>query len=102
MSQPRERVAELEQRVEELEATVQGLTEELVEKTERIRVLEEAVDAEGADATGDDAEEESEASVVEPDGEGGAEATKAPEGDASKRDDHDGEDAEATDDIIVA
>ncbi|MDL5361724.1 hypothetical protein [Halalkalicoccus sp. NIPERK01] len=34
------RVEDLESRVQELEATVRGLTEELVEANERIRVLE--------------------------------------------------------------
>ncbi len=35
------RVKELESRVEELEATVRGLTEELVEANERLRALED-------------------------------------------------------------
>ena len=43
---PRNRVEELESTVRELESTVEGLTEELVESKERIRVLEELLDAE--------------------------------------------------------
>lgn len=43
---PRNRVEELESTVTELESTVEGLTEELVESKERIRVLEELLDAE--------------------------------------------------------
>ena len=38
------RVDELESQVNELQATVNGLTEELVEAKERIRLLEESVD----------------------------------------------------------
>ena len=38
------RVDELESQVDELQATVNGLTEELVEAKERIRLLEESVD----------------------------------------------------------
>ena len=38
-------------RLAELEATVRGLTQELVEANERIRILEDAVE-EGADARG--------------------------------------------------
>lgn len=43
---PRNRVEELESTVKELESTIEGLTEELVESKERIRVLEELLDAE--------------------------------------------------------
>jgi len=39
------RPAELAQRIDELEATVRGLTQELVEANERIRVLEEQMEA---------------------------------------------------------
>lgn len=41
---PRNRVEKLESTVAELESAVEGLTEELVESKERIRVLEEALD----------------------------------------------------------
>jgi len=42
---PGNRVDRLETEVQELEATVEGLTEELVEANERIRQLEEALSA---------------------------------------------------------
>ncbi|WP_247731559.1 DUF7518 family protein [Halovivax limisalsi] len=43
---PKNRVDELESTVRELESTIQGLTEELVESKERIRVLEDMLEAE--------------------------------------------------------
>ncbi|WP_331236165.1 DUF7518 family protein [Natronorarus salvus] len=43
------RVEDLESRVSALEATIRGLTEELVEANERIRVLESHVDVAGAE-----------------------------------------------------
>ena len=43
---PRNRVEKLESTVRELESTVSGLTEELVESKERIRVLEGMLQAE--------------------------------------------------------
>lgn len=43
---PKNRVEKLESTVAELESTVEGLTEELVESKERIRVLETALDTE--------------------------------------------------------
>jgi len=42
---PRNRVEQLESTVAELESTVEGLTEELVETKERVRVLEAELDA---------------------------------------------------------
>lgn len=42
---PKNRVEELEATVAELESTVRGLTEELVETKERVRILEAEVDA---------------------------------------------------------
>lgn len=58
-----EDVEELRQRVDELEATVRGLTQELVEANERIRVLEEHAEDEALAAAAnkpmaDGAEEE--------------------------------------------
>lgn len=46
------RVEDLESRVQELEATVRGLTEELVEANERIRVLESRHEEEEANVEG--------------------------------------------------
>ncbi|UTF53487.1 DUF7518 family protein [Natronosalvus rutilus] len=43
---PKNRVERLEATVKELESTVEGLTEELVESKERIRVLEAELDTE--------------------------------------------------------
>jgi hypothetical protein len=42
---PKNRVEELEATVAELESTVRGLTEELVETKERVRILEAELDA---------------------------------------------------------
>jgi len=46
MASGRNRITELESTVEELQATVRGLTEELVEANERIRLLEQHVEGE--------------------------------------------------------
>jgi len=43
------RVEDLESRVSALEATIRGLTEELVEANERLRILESHVDVESAE-----------------------------------------------------
>ena len=45
-SMPRNRVEQLESTVVELESTIEGLTDELVEAKERIRVLEAELDTE--------------------------------------------------------
>jgi hypothetical protein len=93
------RVEELESRVQELEATVDGLTDELVECKVRVRELENAVDAEigleGPDGSGDEQPEEADLAEVGPEGDG-AKATKseAPE----SEDETESEDG----DIIVA
>ena len=53
------RVDELESQIETLQATVNGLTEELVEAKERIRLLEESVDVDltsGTRSVGHDAD----------------------------------------------
>lgn len=60
------RVEELENRVAELEATVQGLTEELVEANDRIRQLEAALGGGvDVDVTGGDEEMAAEPSTFE-------------------------------------
>lgn len=71
------RVEDLETRVEELEATVRGLTEELVEANERIRDLESRHETE-ADVEGREV------------------------GVETDRDEQDGSKDDAADDIIVA
>jgi predicted nucleic acid-binding Zn-ribbon protein len=73
------RVEELESRVEVLEATVRGLTEELVEANERIRALESELE--------DEADVEPEEIGVE---------SHTPEQEEPK------EEVASTDDIIVA
>ena len=67
------RVDELEAKVQELEATVDGLTDELVETKERLQALED--DADGSydiletgstgEATGDEADVDAEAADVD-------------------------------------
>jgi len=69
------RVEELESRVKELEATVDGLTDELVECKVRIRELENVVDAAGGlDAIEGMAEDDS---ATQPEPEQAAETTSA-------------------------
>jgi hypothetical protein len=89
------RVEELESRVKELEASVEGLTDELVECKVRLRELENAVDddlgfvpEDGAGASDD----EIEAAVDESPDAAEASNTEAP----------DGEEKESESDIIVA
>lgn len=99
------RVEELELRVSELESTVDGLTEELVQAKERIRMLEEHADGE-IPATDDeltDSTEPVDAPTEEAEPEeiqaATAEADKAGEGDTS---DDVPDESEAEDDIIIA
>ncbi|WP_254767312.1 DUF7518 family protein [Salinilacihabitans rarus] len=102
------RVERLESTVAELESTVEGLTEELVEAKERIRVLEAALDAEtptrvperraGEADEADEADEVAESLEAEPDDV--AEATaEAHKGDERHEED---EEESGVDDIIVA
>jgi|SRR6056297_2932035 len=106
------RVEELEQRVQELEASVEGLTDELVECKVRIRELENTVDDESgfsqstettaaeADETAETADAESEIIVPEAD----TSNTEAPdEGDKTAESEADSEsDDDSGSDIIVA
>ena len=102
---PKNRVEELEATVAELESTVDGLTDELIEAKERIRVLEAELDAETPTRVpdrraGEDDDEvtENETREAEPDevaeAAADADAEDAPAGDET-------EDS-GTDDIIVA
>ncbi|HKJ59985.1 MAG TPA: hypothetical protein VKA37_12200 [Halobacteriales archaeon] len=96
--------ADLERRVRDLEATVQGLTEELVEANERLRALEQAEPGEptsksSADVAtavihGEATKQEREAIVAER----AAEATKSAQSEKAPED----EEASELDDIIVA
>ncbi|WP_135819731.1 DUF7518 family protein [Halostella litorea] len=96
------RVEELEATVAELESTVEGLTEELVEAKERIRVLESELDAETPSraatprTTDDGAAEEATPDDV---AEAASEAAKA---DDPQEGDEDADDSDLGDDIIVA
>ena len=68
------RVDELESQVDKLQATVNGLTEELVEAKERIRLLEESVDVDltsGTRSVGHDPD-------ISPEGRDNTEADPAP------------------------
>lgn len=107
------RVEELEAKVREMEATISGLTDELVETKERVRALEEHVDlqlddmmeaparADGASvrqlqggepSAADQAQVEE--AVAGADGEGSA--------DGATTEEQEGEGDSGTDDIIVA
>ncbi len=98
-----DRVEELEATVSELESTIRGLTEELVETKERVRMLENEVDPEPAatvgspDTDGDHAEPSGEAAPEDVQ-EAAAEADKD-EGDNAE---DEPDDSGLGDDIIVA
>ncbi len=71
MTSQRDRIGSLESRMEELEATIRGLTEELVDANQRIRELEQAqedseessqVEEAKSDESKDETEEEEEES----------------------------------------
>lgn len=97
------RVEELEARVRELQATVDGLTDELLETKERLRALEEEVDP---DLDVDIIEGEPPASP-ETQTNGGSEASSPDdrgetEVDGDKGDGGEEGDTDSADDIIVA
>lgn len=58
MTSQRDRIGSLESRMEELEATIRGLTEELVDANQRIRELEQAQETADADAKSDSTQDE--------------------------------------------
>ena len=93
------RVEQLEATVSELESTVRGLTEELVETKERLRALENELDVDAADFV----EEPPEQPVREADPddvrEAASEAEPEPE---TESDEETTEESELGDDIIVA
>jgi len=112
------RVEELELTVSELESTIDGLTEELVETKERVRTLEEVLqreldadipprDDESTEAPTQEAEpDDVRAAAAEADSEATPDPDTEPEVEADKQantDDYDddGDDSEL-DDIIVA
>ncbi len=97
------RVEELEARVKELEASIEGLTDELVECKVRLREMEGAVDEdlgfESGDAGdgGDPSEDDGTTDIVDagPEEAEGSKPAGTQEGD-------DTEESDADDDIIVA
>ncbi len=92
------RVEELEATVAELESTVQGLTEELVESKERIRILEAELDTETPTRV-PPRRQESETPEAGPDDVAAATA----QADGSETDEEETEAKESgTDEIIVA
>ncbi|MFB6071897.1 MAG: hypothetical protein ABEJ88_02920 [Halobacterium sp.] len=94
MTEDADRVEELEERVAELEATVRGLTEELVDASERIRTLEAELDQ--SPSTEELRETREEPPGVDADDGAGDEATKGSGGE-----EQDNEES-GMDDIIVA
>jgi len=106
MSDQDERTAELEAKVERLEATVQGLTEELVEVHDRLETLESGASAdpgsEKAAGHGRDTDatpDESRSASTRPEHDGGSDEAKT---DETQKEDETGGDSDAGDDIIVA
>jgi uncharacterized coiled-coil protein SlyX len=92
MSDQDERIEELESTVEQLEATIRGLTEELVEVHDRLETLETedgATDERARREQSDDASTETE-------------QNDGSKSDESHEEDETGEDSELGDDIIVA
>jgi uncharacterized coiled-coil protein SlyX len=94
-----ERVEELEGRIAELEATVEGLTEELVDRTERINELERQLGVAGSTDRGTGLTDSVDPTPAE------TESDPAPESEATKDadvEDENREREEGSDDIIVA
>ncbi|WP_049988980.1 DUF7518 family protein [Natrinema salifodinae] len=102
---PNNRVEELESTVAKLESTVEGLTDELIEAKERIRVLEAELDTETPTRVPERRSGEP-AAAVDEDETPDAESDDVAEAAADAEDDGDaaGDEAEdsGSDDIIVA
>jgi len=99
------RVEELESNVRELEATVDGLTDELLECKERLEALEEEVDPDMDIIEGGIATSSSEPSVPPADEAAGAEPPGSDAETAADTDNTDGDEADDesdASDIIVA
>lgn len=106
------RVEDLETQVAELQAAVDGLTEELVETKERINQLESAADVRQEESASDSHAEFVPNASATADAAGAArsdaEASQGSPEDADEADaegggaDDDGDESEETDDIIVA
>ena len=98
---PKNRVEELEATVTELQSTVQGLTDELVESKERIRVLEAELDAETPTRVPHRRSELDEDEVAEAEPDDVEAAAAEAETDADLEGEDEAEDS-GIDDIIVA
>ena len=106
------RVDELEEQVQELQATVDGLTDELVECKVRIRELENAVDSEDPLTRADNAIAEREAAEAaaeqdtepEPEPEPAVEPEPADtsKSEGAEADENESDEAESESDIIIA
>ncbi|MFC6767938.1 DUF7518 family protein [Natrinema soli] len=99
------RVETLESTVAELESTVEGLTDELIEAKERIRVLEAELDADTPTRVPERRSEETEAAEDEtPEAEPDEVAEAAADAEGSVEEEATGDEAEdsGSDDIIVA
>ncbi|GAB3684162.1 hypothetical protein GCM10028857_12780 [Salinarchaeum chitinilyticum] len=100
------RVEQLETTVSELESTIEGLTEELVETKERLRVIESQLDVDAADVVQetqirDASAEDAPTKEAAPDEvEQAVEADKEPED--QEADEAEGSGSGLGDDIIVA
>ncbi|MCU4801009.1 bZIP transcription factor [Halobacteria archaeon HArc-gm2] len=100
------RVEELESRVKELEASVEGLTDELVECKVRLRELENAVDTdiglsnENAGSSGDSTSNSAQTDTTPAAEQGAADTHKAE--DATTEDNREESEADSGSDIIVA
>ncbi|MFB1064251.1 hypothetical protein [Natrinema sp. H-ect4] len=99
------RVETLESTVAELESTVEGLTDELIEAKERIRVLEAELDADTPTRVPERRSEETEAKPDEtPEAEPDEVAEAAADAEGKVEEEATGDEAEdsGSDDIIVA
>ncbi|MFT4885276.1 MAG: putative coiled-coil protein SlyX [Natronomonas sp.] len=93
------RVEELEAKVRELEATIDGLTDELVETKERLQVLEEGSDVDTDVLSRSTSSAQSATTEQAADDE---EEASADEVNTDEDDGEDNTDSESGDDIIVA
>jgi predicted nucleic acid-binding Zn-ribbon protein len=96
MTKDTDRITDLEQRVQSLEATVTGLTEELVEANERIRALEGGENADAPTAI------ESTYPETDADTDDESETANTPKTAESRDSGEDTQEESDLDDIIVA
>ncbi|WP_435195848.1 DUF7518 family protein [Natronomonas sp. EA1] len=97
------RVEELEAKVRELEASISGLTDELVETKERLRLIEDHVDLDDVlDADERRAARKQRSKDAEQAAQANAEAEAAASADEAKGESEEEESESSADDIIVA